>query len=291
MTSILLGKKLKRDRTLSLALTGRDKGVLKALLDCRLLTTHQLQLLFFPSYQTAKARLQKLFRAKYIDRIIRPTIFGSKDLVYSLGINGQQALIPETESPLFKRCNQQRLQARKLKELFLDHFIAVNQFRVSATIACGTNGYPISWRYASELKIKTKGLSKAIEVRDPKTGQRLPLIPDALMSIRLTAGKSAHFFLEVERQTPLSSVFEGKIRAYLGFRMSKLYERQPFEVPGFRVLIVSPDIEKTLQAIRKLEPKSMLDMFYVCEPEDITPERFFLPIWSAIDQSNLHLLK
>ena len=262
----------------------RDYDILRVLYSCRLLTTSQISDLFFPGVKRAQQRLRQLFDAKWVDRIARATLYGSKEFIHILGKQGVEVLanqmgIDKRVNPEeYKRINSVRLKAKRVGDLFLDHFIETNNFRIALSLAAQKSGYQVSfWRYEDRMRNQTD------RVKDPANPtQLIPVVPDAFFGVRTPKGE-AHFFLEVDMGTTKNPDFLRKMRGYVGYRLAHIHEKRHRKT-YFRVLIVtSPDGKYKLHSRLKVlnELKQNSEIFYVAELTDTTPEKVFGEVWQV----------
>ena len=170
----------------------RDVEILEGLYSYRLLTTSQITSLFFNTKKRAEQRLRKLFDGGLVDRIFRPVVVGSVEIIYILSEQGASILSQETGIDR-EEIDTIRLKAKKLTPFFLDHFLDINQFRISLTIAGRTNGYSLLfWKYENELKNKSdQGVLISDRVKDPENpGQADTSLSRCLFWTGYTQGQS-----------------------------------------------------------------------------------------------------
>jgi len=260
----------------------RDYDILMALYDTGMLTTSQIATLFFGSHKRACVRLRDLFDANWVDRIFRPVVVGSAEVVYILGKEGVQRLAKEKGIDR-REVNEMRVRFQEPKSLFLDHYLEINQFRVALRVAARSKGYKLlEWKYETDLKIKVEGeLPRVIRVKDPeKTGRFIPVVPDGFFGLETPDGKPHYFFLEVDRGTMEPARFRRKMTGYARYRVERIYKRH-LDIPGFRVLTVTNRVSSLLSATTELRPERFQSMFYFTDMEDVTPENLFTAIWST----------
>ena len=253
-----------------------------ALYDTGMLTTSQIATLFFGSHKRACVRLRDLFDASWVDRIFRPVVVGSAEVVYILGKEGVDRLAKEMGMDR-RETNEVRLRFQEPKSLFLDHYLEINQFRVALWVAARSKGYKLlDWKYETDLKIKVEGeLPRVIRVKDPeKAGRFIPVVPDGFFGLETLDGKPHYFFLEVDRGTMEPARFKRKMTGYTRYRVERIYKRH-LNIPGFRVLTVTNRVASLLSTAAELRPERFQSMFYFADVESIIPDKLFTAIWSS----------
>jgi hypothetical protein len=280
--------RFKRDLKAQVIVQDRDLDILHALYDCQLLTTSQIAVLFFSAKKRADQRLRKLWDAKLVDRIFRPVVFGSKEVVYVLGKEGVKHLANGAGIDPAD-VNAVRLRAKQRKPENLDHFIGINQLRIALDVGAPQHDCQVlTWKYENELKSKTKeGRLVTEKVRDPDNPRRpLTVNPDGFIELQTPKGKTC-FFHEHELEAS-NQQFKRKVKAYTAYYLSQAFQRR-WKYKIFRVLTTAranrlPALIKTAGAATK--GKTLPPMFYFADAEDVTPERIFTPIWHVPNQKN-----
>ena len=217
-------------------LTDRDKEVIRAIYDYRVLRQDHIQALFFGSNPGAKARAQKrlvkLFDHKYLTRFFLPTVGGmnSSPILYGLDKKGAELLRLEfgyDELHWYSSMND-------LSDDFLAHTLAIADFRVAVTVACQTEGYELlDWQGENELKADYDH----VNVHTSKGHrQSVPVVPDSYFVIATPMGK-AHFFLELDRGTMTTNRFRTKVEAYVAY-FQQGYQRR-YGTKSLRILTVT----------------------------------------------------
>src|SRR5688572_20884554 len=132
-------------------LTERDKEIIKAVADYRVLRQDQIQALFFSHKAAAQRRLVKLYDYGYLARHFLPTQGGlmSSPVLYSLDKRGVELLRAEfgyEEMSWYP-------SSKALKDDFLAHTCDIATFRVAVTLACRALNYDIlEWKSEADLK-------------------------------------------------------------------------------------------------------------------------------------------
>ncbi|MCZ7545110.1 MAG: replication-relaxation family protein [Anaerolineae bacterium] len=229
-------RRRRRDQRLKhpppMQLTGRDKQVIEAVYQYRVLRQDQVQKLFFGSKSTAQSRLARLYDHGFLERqflLVRGGIMNSP-IVYLLDRKGAELLRAE--------CGYEDVRwhgrGKTLSSDFMDHALAINDFRIAVELASRRLGYQVvTWLGETELKADYDRVS----LRSATGRQRMvSLIPDSYFVVDTPHGK-AHFFLEVDRGTMPLKRFRTKVQAYLAYYRSGGYERR-YGTRSLRILVV-----------------------------------------------------
>lgn len=215
-----------------LVLTDRDKAIILAVYQNRFLRRDQIQRLFFPetSVVACNMRLKKLYEHRFLDRLFKPVAVGSAQAVYALDKRGADILAATLQID-HSKVNWKR-DHNRVEFLFLEHTLAVSEFKV---------GLDLALRTASDLDIlfyKRAERSLQARVDDPRRRRKyLVVAPDAFFGLSSSAGKH-YLFLEMDLGTETLSRFQEKIIAYKQFWKSGDYTER-FGFRHFRVLTVT----------------------------------------------------
>jgi len=275
-----------RNASSSIRIRERDIEILEALYSYRLLTTSQLASLFFRTKKRAERRLRKLFDAELIERVFRPVVVGSAEILYVLDKGGMN-LLAHARGIDRGAIQATRARAKKLKPLFLDHFIEVNQFRLSVTLSAPRHRCEmLFWKYDHELQNKNdKGVLISDRVVDPENPtQRIPITPDGFFGLETPKGK-AYFFVEVDRATMDNPRFKRKMRGYARYWLDDVFTEK-WGYKSFRVLTSTTKrrVPNLLKTTSELNEKQLLPMFHFTDRDYITPERILGQIWLTPNQ-------
>ena len=264
----------------------RDFEILKALYSYRLLTTSQIARLFFTTKKRAERRLRQLFDAELVERIFRPVVVGTAEAIYVLEKNGVSLLAEEMGIDRGE-INTARLRAKSLKPFFLDHFIEINQFRLSVIKACESHNHEfLFWKYEHELQNKNEnGVLISDRVTDPENPtQKIPVTPDGFFGLDTPKGRS-YFFIEVDRATMDNPRFKRKMRGYARYWLDNVFAEK-WGYKAFRVLTTTTKrrVPNLVDTTSQLNEKELLQIFHFTERENITPEQIFSDIWQLPNQ-------
>ena len=240
-------------------LTERDVALLCDLYKYRYLSVSQIRRLHFPSLQTAYRRLRALMALGLIKSFLAPHI---TEHIYYLDMAGAIQVAGSLGVEVSElRWTQ---NARTPKDYyFLRHFLAVSDFRIALTGACGESGIrllgfiPEYYGEKSERGLVTKYIKDYVcDIGDHS--RKMTHTPDAVFALEKN-GRPALFFLEIDRGTEVIGDEEKGVlkcaKFYLNYLVGGQYRRYeadfgcaPFK--GFRALIVTTS-EQRVENIRQ----------------------------------------
>lgn len=273
-------------------LTARDVRIVSAVCDMRFLTREQIQqLLFSPSTASyCKRRLALLYHNAYLDRIYVPSMnaFGSTKAIYVLAPKGASVV-----------ARDRKVEVRELewrpghndRELyFLRHTLAVNDFRISVTLAAATRGLSLAW--TDERALRRREMKDY--VRDPAHhGRRLAVVPDGYFTLH-DGERTSAFALEIDRATVEEKPFKDKIRAYGEWKVTGAYERR-YGTKSLRVLWVVADVTRDSTRLERIkcwcEAEGGRSLFWFAMLDDLTAETILVaPVWLKAGSEEPHTL-
>jgi protein involved in plasmid replication-relaxation len=281
------------------ALTERDTQVVLDLYKYRYLSVSQIQLLHFPSLQTAYRRLRALTELAYVKGF---TVPGIPEHLYHLDNSGAE-LVAEQLGVGVSDLKWNRPSRAPKDYYFLRHFLKTNDFRIALTLACrGSNidllGFiPEYYGEKSSQGSPVKYIKDFIcDIRDARA--KITHTPDAVFALS-KKGTPALFFLEIDRGTEVVSDQEKgvlkSVRFYLNYLISGKYQRYQEDFgcggfKGFRTLIVTTSasrIENMRQAISNFDFAEKAKKFiWLTTDKRIQPATMFQPIWVCADRAD-----
>lgn len=256
-------------------LTERDKRIVEAVYQCRVLRQDQIHNLFFGASKAAsQRRLALLYHHGFLTRVfltVRASYLLSPAL-YMLDRRGAELLRSELGYDDIAWTSK----SHEVGQPFLEHTLAINDVRVAVTIACRTHGYALlEWRSEADLK----GDFDRVPIQ-PRNGskQLVSLIPDSFFALHTPKGK-APFFLEVDRGTETTVRFQDKIRAYQAYVQTGAYEKR-YGYKSVRVLTVAFS-QKRLESLKTVtEEVGGKERYWFALHPEITPQNVFdEPLW------------
>jgi hypothetical protein len=272
-------------------LTERDKAVIECVYRYRVLMQSQIeQLLFTGRHRSiAQERLSLLYHHGYLERQFLPVRGGMmySPILYLLDRRGAELLTREYgyDEVAWKR------EHNEVGIDFLEHSLAINQFRILVTLACHTHHYPIlSWHGESDLKADYD----FVTLRE--TGgksRRVSVIPDSAFIIdtpRQSEKTKAYFFLELDRGTMTTKRFKTKIEAYLAYIDGGGYEKR-YGTKGLRVLTVTESAARLENLRRVTEDAGGKSRFWFATLPQLRVENVLSqPIWQVAGREGLSTL-
>lgn len=266
-------------------ITPRDTEVIKAINDCQMLLTKQVQTGFFNSAPTTYDRLKKLFHHNYIDRepIAQVSAAPAASLMaYTVAQLGAQVLATDygysSSDFNFKR-----------KQLFnpqtVHHLIDLNSFRMAIMRACRDNPNVTltDWRPERYFRADPDYVYVTPARGDPKNK---PLFPDGFMILETPHGK-ASFFVETDRGTePLSQV-KSQIEIYQEYMLSGRYQER-FQSRAVRVLYITNSQNRAKNIKKVINQCGGGNRYWLTTLSQISPETvLFNPIWQVVGKDEL----
>jgi hypothetical protein len=265
-----LPKNKRVEKAPRMVLRKRDKEIILEVFRCRFLRRDQIERLFFTSTVACNRRLKKLYQHRFLERIYPPVSFGLSQACYALDKEGAKLVASELNvrkpSLLWKR------RDNKVGFFFLEHILAVNEFKVNLVLALRDKDD------AKLLFFKHEWEDLKDRVSDLR-GKRpyLPVTPDAFFGIETERGR-AYFFLEADRGTQTLKRFREKIIAYRQYwKEGKYQEKYGFK--NFRVLTVTTSKKRLLNLLSSAEKEGAKTMFLFTTEDCITSNLLSSPIW------------
>lgn len=265
-----------------MVLTERDKQVIKAVCDYRVLRQDQLQRLFFTSKNTCQRVLQRLYQHKFLHRVFLPVTTGSPPTLYCVDKEGVQLLSTEFGYGDLKWYPT----AKDIKPLFIDHVSSINDVRIAVTLAAQKHGYSLkTWLTDNELKADYDYVQ--IETRYGR--KKVAVIPDSYFVLETPHGK-AHFFIELDRRTESIEKFQHKVQAYLAYWDSRAYEKR-YNTKALRVLTVTIGQERLNHLKAVTEKVDKRNWFWFGLLSELNADSVLsAPIWQRAGQDGLYTL-
>ncbi len=246
-----------------MVLQERDKNIVVLCHDYHFLTREQIRLLSgFACRNRLSTRLRKLYDNAFLARRFLPVFRGGGEVIYFIGPRGIE-VISEKYGIDAMITKQKRKQLLKIRNVFLPHYLAINEFRLALSLASRSNpGISLkSWKTQKEIPL-------CLEERK--------FYPDAYFVYGFR-GKLYGIFLEIDRSTESNKRFAEKVDNYLKYGFDGHYQKQ-FGFQFFRVLVVCQS-EARLENLKRLIEQKTDKMFWLAVQGDISPEKILTKIW------------
>lgn len=259
-------------------LTERDAQVILAVYQHRVLRRDQIQRLFFPSRNTANARLKLLYHNRFLDRRFVPVEYGqgTSQALYLLDERG--ANVTARKLGVDRGEVNWRASHNEVGTIFLEHTLMVNDTRIAFTLAAEEAGYQVSkWIEERELKADA---DHVVTSTPGGRQRRVAVVPDGYFILDL-GDKRAHFFLEVDRATESNKRWRRKIEAYQAYTRSGKYT-QRYGTRSLRILTVTTGERRLANLKGTTEGAGGGRMFWFTTFEEAMEERILSqPVWQV----------
>jgi len=280
-------------------LTERDRSVLLSVYRCRVLTSHQIEVLHFRSKNAelrslrsaCQRRLQKLFHHQFLDRILQPVVLGEGRMAYAYALGSRGADVVAGILDVDRDEVGWKPKDNRLGPVFLDHTIAISDVRVVTQLLVQQRIW-LAMSWIDELALK----SEAYQDKVPsylESGRVVRVFPDAYFTITLpNMDQPAHFFLEVDQGTMTTGRWADKMRGYMEFRRSGASLRY-FKTENFRVLAVAPSKKRLNNLKRATENVNGKTFFWFTTANEIdiwSPNKLLEPIWQVAGHEGIQKL-
>jgi len=264
----------------SLILQPRDRDILLAVYSHRFLSSEQIMDMFFGCVTRSNIRLRKLWENNFLDRhFVYPLAFhGSSQAIYSLGERGVD-ILAESLGVDRAEIKVNRDKDNCLSNFFVEHILAVNDFRICFQNAVNNNPQLRLERWISEREAQD-----GYEVQKDNVTIKHRIRPDGYGRYWYQ-GKLYSFFLELDCSTETNGKFQSKVRSYLDYKESGRYH-QIYGVKFFRVLVVTTTA-KRLENLKQATESITDDIFWFTILDEIRKGMIFGPIWRRVGQNQL----
>src|SRR5258708_7544710 len=204
----------------------RDRHLLRELSVLRVIDREQAKIVAgFHSTTRANSRLLALTRAGFLRRFFLGTSGGGQKALYALSAEGARIVDVPYRGP------RRRRDEVLVADLFVAHQLAINEIYCTLKYRSIPGGTIHFVRWMSFFESLHEGFS---------------LIPDGYAEIRNPSGTLAAF-LEVDLGSEGRKVWKEKVKEYLRYALSGLFEGQ-FGHQRFKVLVIVTS-ERRLQSI------------------------------------------
>jgi hypothetical protein len=289
--------------TKTIVLTARDIELLNDVYKYRYLTFTQLARLHFPSRVIAYRRLQKLVDKKYLKTFHAPNI---PERIFFLGSEGAE-VVASTMNVTVEDLQWYRYMKAPKDYHFLQHFLAINDFRILITQSCKNSPIELLGFIPEYFGEKTIEGSVKKYIRDKvcdiaNHSLEYSHTPDAVFSLR-KGSNAVLFFLEIDRGIEkVGDAEKGILKSivfYLNYLIDGKYQRYEADfkhapLKTFRALIVTTSqvrLQHLREAVAKLpfNPPHAKRYLWGTVEKKVTQETLFTPIWNSLDVNDTTL--
>jgi hypothetical protein len=269
-------------------LRDRDREIIKAVNDCRVLQTRHIQELFFGSPSPAYGRLKLLYENGYLQRHYISQVAtapAASMIVYTITALGAEVLAATYDytSDDFHLATKQLLNVGKLP-----HLLAVNDVRVAITRAAKQAGLrPVEW--IDEFAFRAQPDYVNVKVSGGRQ-RRKPVYPDGYFSLKVPQG-DVRCFVEVDRGTEGLSQFKSQIEIYQEYMLSGRYTER-FQTKSLRILIVSTSSQRRLDSLKKAVAQAggSSRYWFLVFKVPFAGNLLTDAVWQRLDRPQLHKL-
>jgi hypothetical protein len=277
--------------------TERDKSVILAVHEYRLLSAPQIEALFFSSDKprgrrtSCQRRLQLLYHHRFLDRLAQPIVLGEGRSPYVYVLDERGADLVATVSGLDRADLAWRPKHNQVSHQFVNHSLAVNDFRIVISLLADAGHFEVV-EWIGEAEFRTLVMRPRVPFR--MRGARITRnYPDGYFALLLPGkDREAHFFLETDQGTMSNASWHGKVQAYKEFRLRGLSETH-FGTRNFRVLVPTTG-ERRLRNLKRTTERAGGDHFFWFTCQDRIniwqPSRILEGIWEVATKLEEHSL-
>lgn len=234
----------------------RDQHFLSTVGRIRLVDREMAQLILkIPSIRNTNKRLLELTRNGLLSRFFIGTVGAGRKAIYTLSPKG--AGLAHAEYRGIKRGSGETL----VGDLFVQHQLALNFFFLALQVR--------------PIPIPAVRVVRWLSFHEPPV-KSSKLVPDAYFEIDTPAGMRC-MFLEVDRGTEASRVWQRKIHEYLQLAIAGRF-MHTFGQQQFRVLVVTTSLRR-LHNIRELIAQSTDKIFWLSTFGEIQRKSLWSAVW------------
>jgi hypothetical protein len=259
------------------------------------LTVELIELAYYPSRSptgrrspssSAHDRLRQFWLWGYLDRVELPVSrqAGRRPLLYTLGSRGIP-LVEAQRPPGNFRVQRRRLD--RLAGLVDEHDLHLATFWAHLMALLGTTRITdLRWIPERELR------ARRLRVRDPQSGNWLPVLPDAYIELEYPGDLVQCSFLEVDLGTLTLARFRRKLRAFEAYLAHGGFTRD-WDWNEFEVLVLTVSASRLghLWEVARLEvPQSRWDWYQFATLKVLNCETFGAGEWVTLNNEFVGLL-
>lgn len=275
------------DEPPAMQLTERDQQIILTVYEYRLLSSHQIEALFFPSTKenthsrrsACQRRLQLLYHHGFLDRLPQPVILGKGRAPFVYALDGAGADFVANILGNDRAEVGWKPKHNELGPQFLDHSLVINDVRAVMQLLVESGVFEtVEW--TDELKLKSAEMKEKVPYL-MQGARAVRKFPDGYFVIKLSTGQVAYFFLEVDQGTMTNARWQEKVKAYHEFRQSGRSKKY-YGTRNFRVLAVTTS-ERRLNNLKRTTEKAGGDHYFWFVTQEVVniwqPEEILDSVW------------
>lgn len=278
-------------------LTSRDKAIVFAVYQYRLLSSHQIEALLFASEKLhskrtdCQRRLQLLFHHGFLGRppITLTLGEGRQPIVYELDKKGADLVASLMEVDRANLGWQPKFSQAGMP--FIQHSLAINDVRLIAHRLMDLGHWQVG-EWIDDNDFKTAKFKEKVPYRT-QGARVISILPDSFFRLDLPNQKQdAFFFLEVDQGTMVNSRWGDKVKAYSQFRKTRAAYKH-YGTHNFRVLTIAPSVARLRNLMKTTERVGGDHYFWFTTQDDLNiwrVESFLEEIWSAVGREGKQAL-
>lgn len=288
-----------------MVLTDRDKEILRQVYLFRLMTREQIERLLFADSNgkdhltktsLCRKRLKFLYHHGYLERMptpISPGVWAWRP-VYRLAPKGAEVVaslleVSIKELPYWGRGFDKDHRQSDASLLFLEHTLAINDFRLAVLSAAKDGGYRLQ-EWIDDTQLKSKAMKDYVQVSSGETRNvKMAVVPDAYFILNL-GDRRAHFFLELDRGTMSNQRWKMRVRAYKTYIERGKYQER-YHTNSLRILTVTTGDSRRDNLRKTTEQAGGSSLFWFTTLGEITPQSVLAwPIWAVAQETQPAIL-
>lgn len=288
-----------------MVLTDRDKEILRQVYLFRLMTREQIERLLFAETNgkdhltktsLCRKRLKFLYHHGYLERMPMPIAPGAWAWrpVYRLAPKGAGVVasllgVSPRQLAYWGRGFDKDHRQSDTSLLFLEHSLAINDFRLAILSAAKECGYRLE-KWIDDTQLKSKAMKDYVQVSSGEIGSaRVAVIPDAYFILNL-GDRRAHFFLELDRGTMSNQRWKMRVRAYQAYVKQEKYQER-YHTRSLRILTVTTGTSRRDNLKKATEQAEGGNLFWFTTLGEVTPQTVLaLPIWAVAQETQPSIL-
>jgi hypothetical protein len=282
----------KRPASIPMRLTPRDEQIIKRCWEDKLLSTSELQQLFFGARARCIHRLRILYSNYYLDRYFLKALMpyhGSTEALYTSGVKGNSIVsLLSDQDQNYVALKRRELKASMQSPAFLlsfRHLRRVNYIRILFQQAFAKSN---EWQQL--LWIPERLLQDQFTINQDGLVRRVKIRPDGLLQYQhRPTGKVYSAFIEADLGTMSQKQMQVKIQRYLNYFQTPLPQSK-YGTQWYRVLMITTSPKRATQLWRNINRLTQT-IFWITSLEDMKHSHWLCRrIWLKAGQKGRYAL-